>query len=192
VNWSARTSAPTKQTSPVNCSPRPNGDTSATIMLEWQREGMPQANYKYEGRKPTARPKAGQITALAAEGMTRRRLQLRALPQGQAPMGELIVRPRSPGQQPEQVGVFCNLLNQVSVVSDGYNAIASSGKFSPDFSIAPCLQRIVMDRAVAEHADIRRVEEIRDATDLRDGALRLLRQPAMPLGKHIQEATLQR
>lgn len=98
-------------------------------------------------------------------------------------ISQLILRARPPGKQPEQVRMFRNLLNQVSVVSDGYDAIASCDKFSPDFNIAPYLQRIVMDRAVAEHADIRRVEEIRCAIHLRDGTLCVLRQQAIPLGK---------
>jgi hypothetical protein len=104
-------------------------------------------------------------------------------------IGQLILRARPPGKQPEQVRMFRNLLNQVSVVSDGYDAIASCDKFSPDFNIAPCLQRIVMDRAVAEHADIRRVEEIRCAMHLKDGTLCVLRQQATPLGKPGQALT---
>jgi DNA invertase Pin-like site-specific DNA recombinase len=42
-------------------------------MLERQREGIAKAKSegKYKGRKPTARAKADQITALAAEGVTR-------------------------------------------------------------------------------------------------------------------------
>jgi DNA invertase Pin-like site-specific DNA recombinase len=43
------------------------------IMLERQREGIAKAkgDGKYKGRKPTARAKADQIMALAANGMTR-------------------------------------------------------------------------------------------------------------------------
>jgi DNA invertase Pin-like site-specific DNA recombinase len=43
------------------------------IMLERQREGIAKAKGegKYKGRKPTARAKADQIMALAAQGMTR-------------------------------------------------------------------------------------------------------------------------
>jgi DNA invertase Pin-like site-specific DNA recombinase len=42
-------------------------------MLERQREGIAKAkgDGKYKGRKPTARAKADQIMALAANGMTR-------------------------------------------------------------------------------------------------------------------------
>jgi DNA invertase Pin-like site-specific DNA recombinase len=43
------------------------------MMLERQREGIAKARQdgKYKGRKPTARAKAGEIKALAGEGMTR-------------------------------------------------------------------------------------------------------------------------
>ncbi len=43
------------------------------IMLERQREGIAKAKAegKYVGRQPTARAKAAQVAALAAEGMTR-------------------------------------------------------------------------------------------------------------------------
>jgi DNA invertase Pin-like site-specific DNA recombinase len=43
------------------------------LMLERQREGIAKAKSEgaYKGRKPTARAKANQVTALAAQGVTR-------------------------------------------------------------------------------------------------------------------------
>lgn len=44
------------------------------MMLERQREGIAKAKRegKYKGRKPTAKLKAQEIRALAAEGLTKR------------------------------------------------------------------------------------------------------------------------
>jgi DNA invertase Pin-like site-specific DNA recombinase len=43
------------------------------LLLERQREGVAKAKLegKYKGRQPTARAKAGEVTSLAAQGLTK-------------------------------------------------------------------------------------------------------------------------
>ena len=88
----------------------------------------------------------------------------------------------------EQISMRGNLLKKVTVISDNDDTIAPSRKLSPHFNIARSLERLVMDRPVAEDADVGCVEEIRDATEFWHGPLRLVGQAEMSLGEHVQKA----
>ena len=81
-----------------------------------------------------------------------------------------------------------NLLKKVTVVSDNDDTVAPSRKLSPHLNIARSLERLVMDRAVTEDADVGCIEEIRDATEFWHGPLRLVGQAEMSLGEHVQKA----
>ena len=79
---------------------------------------------------------------------------------------------------------------KVAIVPDQNDAIATVDQFGAQFTVASRLRRFVMHRAVAENADVWRVEKVRDAARLRDGLLRFVGQPMETCGESGEEIPL--
>ena len=82
------------------------------------------------------------------------------------------------------------MLFKVAIVTDDDDAIAKVHQFGAQVMIASRLRRFVMHRAVAENADVWRVEKVRDAARLRDGLLRFVGQPMETCGESGEEIPL--
>ena len=83
----------------------------------------------------------------------------------------------------EDVGVGGDLVLETAVVADGDEAVATAYKFGPKFAVAGGLSGLVVDGAVAKDADVRGVEEVRDAARLGDGLLGLVGQAMKACGQ---------
>ena len=89
----------------------------------------------------------------------------------------------------KNIGILCNLLFHAPVVADDDDTVAPADQLSADRTVAGGLRRIIMHRAVAKDADVRGVEEIRDAARFCDGPLRLVGQTMEPCRQSGEETS---
>ena len=82
------------------------------------------------------------------------------------------------------------MVQEAAVVADGDAAVAAVDQLPPEFDIAGGLGGFVVDGAVAKDADVRGVEEVRDAARLWDGPLRRVGQAVVAGGQGGEEITL--
>ena len=79
---------------------------------------------------------------------------------------------------------------EAAIVADGDDAVAAVDQLAPEFNVAGGLGGLVVDGALAEDADVRCVEEVRDATRLGDGLLRLVGQAVESCGQGGEKVAL--
>ena len=91
----------------------------------------------------------------------------------------------------EEIGTLRDLVTNGLIVPDHDDSIALVDEIGSNPLISVHLRRVVVDGAVAEHADVRLVEEVRDAVGLRHRPLRIVRQPPAPFGQGVEKASLQ-
>src|ERR1035438_8786285 len=94
------------------------------------------------------------------------------------------------GADAKDVGVGGDLVLEAAVVADGDDAVAAVDQLPPEFNVAGGLGGLVVDGAVAKDADVRGVEEVRDAARLGDGLLRLVGLERVAGGQGSEETAL--
>ncbi len=87
--------------------------------------------------------------------------------------------------------MFRNLFLKGSIVPNRDDAIAAINQFTADVHVTCSLGRLVVDGAIAEDADVRRVEEVCEAMRFGDGPLRFIGQTMMARCQGVQELSLE-
>lgn len=80
------------------------------------------------------------------------------------------------------------LRGTVAIVADDNDTVAAIEQLAPASEIARSLRWLVMYRAIAEHANIRLLEKVRDVGRLANRALGLVQQSAMTRCEDIEKA----
>ena len=84
----------------------------------------------------------------------------------------------------------CDLFLQRLIVPDHNHTVSHIDQIAtyPPITIRRC--RVIVHGAIAEYADVRRVEEVGDATAVVYPALRIVRQPMAAGSQHVEQAPL--
>ncbi len=82
-----------------------------------------------------------------------------------------------------------NLVCERLVITDDDDAVTPAHQFTADFPVAGGLRGLVMDGAIAANADIRVVEEIRNAARFGNGLLGFIRKAMEACGQSGQEGS---
>lgn len=91
----------------------------------------------------------------------------------------------------EDFGVLRDTFAEVLIVAHDDHAVASVGENATHLTVARCLCRLIVDRAVAEYEDIRAVGEVRYAWNPGHRLLRLVRKTVVVSSESIEEPSLQ-